>query len=187
MRIVAGTRRGRKLYTGKAERFRPTSDRVREAVFSILGDEVVGRTVLDLYAGSGAFGFEALSRGAAKALFVEENRRIAGWIERNGLDLGFGGSYRVVTTDALDFLRNRKALEPYDLVFVDPPYREGQVGPALAALASTPGERIVILERERREEPELPRTAWREARTYGDTVVEFLAFGGDPEREEESW
>ncbi len=186
MRIVAGSRRGRKLYTGKAERFRPTSDRVREAVFSILGDEVVGRNVLDLYAGSGAFGFEALSRGAAKALFVEENRRIAGWIERNGRELGFGGAFRVVTADVLDFLRDPKAIEPYDLVFVDPPYLEGLVGPTLGPIASAPGERIVLLERERREEPELPRTAWREARTYGDTVVEFLAFGGDPEREEES-
>ena len=109
-----------------------------------------------------------------------------GWIERNVRDLGFGTVCRVVNGGVLDFLEDRKAHEPYDLLFVDPPYREGLVEPTLAAIAEATGERIVVLERERREEPEIPRAVWSESRTYGDTVVEFLTFGGDPEKEEES-
>ncbi|MFH1277468.1 MAG: RsmD family RNA methyltransferase [Candidatus Eisenbacteria bacterium] len=183
MRIVAGARRGARLYTGKAPGFRPTSDRVREAIFDILGGLTEGRRVLDLFAGSGALGFEALSRGALEALFVEKSRRIAGWIERNGRDLRFDDRITVHASDAVRFLKRGEELEKYDLLFADPPYGAGLVRPALEGIAAIPGPRRVVLERDRREDPGIPRTGWRRAAAYGDTVVEFLSFGESPEEE----
>ncbi len=179
MRIIAGSRRGQRLHTGRAAGFRPTSDRVREAIFSILGDELVGKRVLDLYAGSGALGFEALSRGAAEALFVEKSRTIASWIERNGRALRFEGSYAVRRRPALAFLESEpEEAARFDLVFADPPYGIGLVRPTVEGLLALPGERLLVLEREKREEtvPGLPER--REAARYGDTVIEFLLLGG---------
>lgn len=184
MRIVAGSRRGARLYTGRAAGFRPTSDRVREAIFSILGDSVRDRRVLDLYAGSGALGLEALSRGAVEALFVEKNRRIASWIEGNAVTLRFDEVVRVRAAEVLRFLRGREDLVRFDLVFADPPYGAGLVEPTLAAIETLEGPRRVVLEREKREPPQPGRPSWREAATYGDTVVEFLVFGGPEEGEE---
>lgn len=183
MRIVAGERRGARLYTGKAAGFRPTSDRVREAIFDILGDLVLRRRVLDLYAGSGALGFEALSRGASEVLFVEENRRVAGWIERNGRDLRYEGRMAVRIAEVSRFLGRTGGLERYDLLFADPPYGAGLVRPLLERVAAIPGFRRLVVEREKREDPEVPRRAWRRAAAYGDTVVEFLTFGEPPEEE----
>jgi 16S rRNA (guanine966-N2)-methyltransferase len=177
MRIIAGSRRGARLHTGKTEGFRPTSDRVREAIFAVLGDEVVGRFVLDLYAGSGALGFEALSRGAAHALFVEKNRAPTGWIERNGRALRFEGAFRVVRGDAILFLERRPEAAGCDLVFADPPYGAGLVSRTLAALSALPGSRRVVVERDKREARGEGGIPWREAGAYGDTVVEYLLFG----------
>ncbi|MFH1679181.1 MAG: 16S rRNA (guanine(966)-N(2))-methyltransferase RsmD [Candidatus Eisenbacteria bacterium] len=177
MRIIAGSRRGARLYTGKAEGFRPTSDRVREAIFAVLGEEVAGRKVLDLYAGSGALGLEALSRGASEALFVERNPVVAGWIERNGRALRLEGAIRVVRGDAVRFLGRRPEAAFHDLVFADPPYGAGLVERTLAALDALPGARRVVLERDKREIPAAARREWRKAGVYGDTVVEYLLFG----------
>jgi len=180
MRVIAGARRGAKLYTGKAAGFRPTSDRVREAIFSILGEVVDGRRVLDLFAGSGGLGLEALSRGAADALFVEKNRSIASWIERNGRDLRFEERIAVARRDVRRFLEKDGRAGERDLVFVDPPYREGLVAETIALLAALPGDRYVIVERDRREESGTASLEpWRRPASYGDTIVEFLAFGGD--------
>ncbi|MBN1826289.1 MAG: 16S rRNA (guanine(966)-N(2))-methyltransferase RsmD [Candidatus Eisenbacteria bacterium] len=177
MRIVAGSKRGARLYTGRAERFRPTSDRVREAIFAILGGRVEERRVLDLCAGSGALGFEALSRGAREALFVEKNRRVAAWIERNARDLRLEDRTETVVADALRFLERDGRASRFDLVFADPPYGAGLVDPILERLANLPGERIAVIEREKREVPADPPERLREPAVYGDTVVEFFQFG----------
>ena len=179
MRIVAGTRRGARIHTGRAERFRPTSDRVREALFAILGDRVEGAAVLDLCAGSGALGFEALSRGAEEALFVEKNRRVAGWIARNARDLRFEERATIVTREALRFLDRDRRAARFDLVFADPPYGAGLVAPILERLAGLPGGRLAVVEREKREEPPDPPERWRKPAVYGDTVVEFFRIGSD--------
>ena len=117
MRIVAGEYGGRRLHAPRGTRTRPTADRVREALFSMLGD-VSGARVLDLYAGSGALGIEALSRGAASAVFVERDARAAATITRN-LD-ALGADAEVRRQDALRFLASGAG--PFDLVFCDPPY-----------------------------------------------------------------
>jgi len=121
MRIIAGKAKGRQLKVPR-EVSRPTADRVRESVFGVLGELVQGAKVLDLFAGSGALGIEALSRGAASSLFVEQNRGAVRTIQQNlqksGLEDG-----RVVARDVAAFLKGDKAR--YDLIFADPPYADG--------------------------------------------------------------
>ncbi len=177
MRIVAGARRGASLYTGKANGFRPTSDRVREAIFSILAERVEGARVADLFAGSGAFGLEALSRGAMSALFVEKKRSVASWIERNVASLHFEESCRIIRGDLSQLLKSGRFLEGCDLVFADPPYDSGFVAPLVDELHRLPGERLLVLEREKRECHSLELPEWTATRRYGDTIVEFLIVG----------
>jgi len=145
MRIVAGTRRGALIQTGKARSFRPTSDRVREAIFSILGDRVEGARVADLFAGSGALGFEALSRGADEVLFVEKQRVIAGWIGQSAESLRFTQQCRILMGDVTRLVTRGDQFERYDLVFADPPYGAGFVKPLVEALHRLPGERLLVL------------------------------------------
>jgi 16S rRNA (guanine966-N2)-methyltransferase len=117
MRIVAGSHKGARIYAPKGRDTRPTSDRVREAIFAILGS-VEGARALDLFAGSGALGLEALSRGATSAVFVESDPTAVKTIERNLEKLALEG--RIVRTDATRYLA--RTAERYDVVFVDPPY-----------------------------------------------------------------
>ncbi len=118
MRIIAGSAKGRRLEAPRTSDTRPITDRAKESIFSSLGDRVVGARVLDLYAGSGAFGLEALSRGADSATFVERGREAVGVLRRNIAAIKLGGE--VAVDDVVRFLeRNTKG---YDLVFVDPPY-----------------------------------------------------------------
>src|SRR3954468_12744768 len=122
MRVIAGTYGGRPLNAPPGAATRPTSDRVREALFSILGARVPGARVLDLFAGSGALGLEALSRGAGEALFVDDAAAAVRAIRAN-LD-ALGGQAEVRRADALRFLdAARRGGAQYDLVFLDPPYR----------------------------------------------------------------
>src|SRR5919108_5919547 len=122
MRVIAGTYGGRTLKTPPGAGTRPTSDRVREALFSILGDRTHGARVLDLFAGSGALGLEALSRGAEHVTFVDDNRAAIGAIKANLAALNADAQVR--QTDALRFLNAaRIGGAQYDLIFLDPPYR----------------------------------------------------------------
>jgi 16S rRNA (guanine966-N2)-methyltransferase len=168
VRIVAGEYKGRRLRMPRGAPTRPTADRVREALFSMLGD-VSGARVLDLYAGSGALGIEALSRGAAAAVFVERDARAAATIQAN-LDT-VGAEAEVSRQDALAFVkRDRRS---YDLVFCDPPYDSGpRIAAALAeglpALLSTDAR--IVTESDKRNPLELPFPLLRE-RTYGDTRI----------------
>jgi 16S rRNA (guanine966-N2)-methyltransferase len=168
VRVVAGEFRGRRLAAPRGARTRPTADRVREALFSMLGD-VSGARALDLYAGSGALGIEALSRGAESALFVERDRRAADVIERNLASLGLGE--RVVRQEAMRFLARGEGM--FDLVFCDPPYDSasrlaGALAERLPAI-TVEGARIVT-ESDKRRPLELPFPLLTE-RSYGDTRI----------------
>ena len=171
MRVIAGSLGGRLLGAPRGQATRPTSDRVREAVFSILGD-IAGSAVLDLYAGSGALAIEALSRGAAQATLVDSAPAAIATIRRNLENLGLEAQVR--REDARAFLRTASRGAPqYDLVFLDPPYRHSsELGTELStALAPTltPGARVVA-ESDRRAPLRLDLPLLDERR-YGDTLI----------------
>jgi len=171
MRVIAGRYGGRTLVAPRGSATRPTADRVREAVFSILGD-VAGLRVLDLFAGSGAMAIEALSRGAGEATLVDSAAPAIEAIERN-LNM-LDAHAEVVRTTASRYLeRARRAGRLYDLVFLDPPYRHGhRLGPELTeALAPvlSPGARV-LSESDRRLPLELGLESIDERR-YGDTLI----------------
>ncbi|HUA75905.1 MAG TPA: 16S rRNA (guanine(966)-N(2))-methyltransferase RsmD [Solirubrobacteraceae bacterium] len=177
MRVIAGELGGRRLRAPRGRATRPTSDRVREALFSMLG-ALDGERVLDLFAGSGALGIEALSRGAGRAVFVERDRAALRALDANLRALGLldGESARaeVRPGDARGVLGHARGLkETYDLLFIDPPYdRAGELGPELSeALAPLlgPAARVVV-ESDRRTPLELELPLARERR-YGDTSI----------------
>ncbi len=136
MRIVGGRLRGRALAAPRSAAIRPTADRLRETVFNVLahayGDPVTDARVLDLFAGTGALGLEALSRGAAFALFVDEGAEARALIRENIAALGLGGVSRIFRRDATR-LGSAHPLAPFTLVFLDPPYGQGLAQQALAA------------------------------------------------------
>ena len=169
MRVIAGEFGGRRLHTPPGGATRPTADRVREALFSMLSAEVPGARVLDLYAGSGALGIEALSRGAASAVFVENDARAAVTIRRNLETLGLPGEVR--RQDAVRFLAAAKG--PFDLVFCDPPY-DADPSPAVALAERLPAltskDARIVTESDKRRPLELPFPLLRE-RIYGDTRI----------------
>ena len=168
MRVVAGEFKGRPLRAPRGARTRPTADRVREALFSILGD-VSGACVLDLFAGSGALGIEALSRGAASAEFVDNDPAAVAAIRRN-LD-AVGAEAQVRRRDVVRFLAAVQGR--YDLVLVDPPYDSAAriAGPLAERLPAVLAEGArVVTESDKRHPLELPLPLLRE-RTYGDTRI----------------
>jgi 16S rRNA (guanine966-N2)-methyltransferase len=168
MRVVAGRFGGRRLQAPRGRDTRPTADRVREALFSMLGD-VTGARVLDLYAGSGALGIEAISRGAASAVFVERDPQAVAVIERNLAALGVEAD--VVRQDVLRFLA--RADGPFELVFCDPPYDSASrlAGPLAERLpALTPDHARIVTESDKRHPLELPFPLLTE-RSYGDTRI----------------
>ena len=174
MRVVAGGLRGRRLEAPPGRGTRPTADRVREALFSILGD-VDGLAVLDLFAGSGALGIEALSRGAASAQFVDSSDRAVATIRRNLKALGLHA--QVQRRDALAFLAAGDDGSPYDVVFVDPPYDlASRLAAPLAERLPTrlTGEARIVTESDKRHPLLLPFPLVRE-RVYGDTRLGIYA------------
>ena len=167
MRIIAGTHRGSRLVTPKGLDTRPTGDRVREAAFNLIGP-LDGAAVLDLFAGSGAMGLEALSRGAERAVFVESDRAAMRAIEQNLDKLRLRGT--VLREDAVRALRSEaQAGRRYDLVLVDPPYEMfSDLQPALARLLPRvlADDGLLVVETDARVEPELPLEV-RTTRKYG--------------------
>ena len=171
MRVVAGVAGGRRLQAPVGRKVRPTSERVREALFNSLGslDVVVGAGVLDLFAGTGALGIEALSRGAASATFVDADARAVAAIKENLRSTGLADRSRVVQADVLRYLAQRQGQVDdgtFDIAFADPPYAWDE-WPALLAVVPA---RIVAIEA--RAHLTLP-PAWHPLRSkrYGDTVV----------------
>jgi 16S rRNA (guanine(966)-N(2))-methyltransferase RsmD len=176
MRVIAGRWGGRRLRAPAGEATRPTSDRVREALFSVLGARVEGARVLDLFAGSGALGLEALSRGAADATFVDSAPAAIRAIRDNLSALG--GEAEVRRADARRYLGAASAAgRHYDLVFLDPPYRMagwlgGELSAALPAVLAPGG--VVVTESDRRAALDLDLPLIDERR-YGDTLIRIHA------------
>jgi 16S rRNA (guanine966-N2)-methyltransferase len=172
MRIIAGERKGHTIFAPKGLETRPTSDRVRENVFNIVAPWVEGARVLDLYAGSGAMGLEALSRGAASAVFVEAEPQAIRAIERNLDKLRLTGA-RVAQLDAITGLAQEAASgRKYDLVLADPPYSMTDydaLARYLPLVLSEDG--LVVLESSAKTEPELAGLAVQSTRKYGSTRV----------------
>ena len=181
MRIGGGRLRGRTLTAPKGNAIRPTSDRLRESLFNILihayGDPVGGARVLDLFAGTGALGIEAISRGASFALFVDDGAEARALIRQNVDTLGLGAVTRVFRRDATR-LGAAHPVEPFGLVFLDPPYRKGLAAPALAGLRDggwLAPDALVVVEEAADAGVTVPDGfAEVERRAYDDTVIIFL-------------
>jgi 16S rRNA (guanine(966)-N(2))-methyltransferase RsmD len=139
MRIISGQAKGKRLTTLKGKLTRPTSDRVREAIFSIIFSKhgsLSGDIILDLFAGSGAMGLEALSRGAQLAVLVEKSPKAVSVIQQNLKSCGFSDHARIIASDAFQACRTLQGARPFDLIFIDPPYNQGLAGQALESVAA---------------------------------------------------
>jgi 16S rRNA (guanine966-N2)-methyltransferase len=185
MRIVGGRFRGRGLAGPRSDAIRPTSDRLRETIFNVLahghGDPVPGARVIDLFAGTGAMGLEALSRGAAFAVLVDEGAQARGLIRENVEALGLGAVARLFKRDATRMGRIER-MEPFGLVFCDPPYGRDLAPKALASCAGggwlEPGA-LAVVEEAQGAAMVLPEGFEElERRDYGETRVIFARFGG---------
>jgi 16S rRNA (guanine966-N2)-methyltransferase len=172
VRIIAGERRGHTIFAPRGRETRPTSDRVRENVFNIVAPWVEGARVLDLFAGSGAMGLEALSRGAASALFVESDPEAVRAIERNLDKLRLTGA-RVVRIDSTTALtQESRAGRKYDLVLVDPPYDKTDYDSLARYLPKVlADDGLLVFETAARVEPKLADLSMRTTRKYGSTRV----------------
>jgi len=181
MRVVGGRLRGRNLAAPKGDAIRPTSDRLRESLFNVLahayGDPVTGARVLDLFAGTGALGIEAISRGAAFTLFIDDGAEARALIRQNVDALGLGAVTRVFRRDATR-LGAAHPVEPFSLAFLDPPYRKGLAAPALAAMRDGGWllpDALVIVEDATDAGLTAPKGfAELERRTYDDTAIAFF-------------
>jgi len=177
VRIIAGERKGHTIFAPRGRETRPTSDRVRENVFNIVAPWVEGARVLDLYAGSGAMGLEALSRGAVSAVFVESDLDAVRAIERNLDKLRLTGATIVRQGVSTALAQEANADRKYDLVLVDPPYvmtDYDMLSRYLPLVLAEDG--LVVLESDARNDPELPFVI-RTSRTYGGTRVTVFAHG----------
>ncbi len=149
LRIITGTAKGKRIETLEGEATRPTSERIKEAVFSSIQFDVENRRVLDLFAGSGQMGLEALSRGAASASFVDLSREAVDIVKKNAKTTGFFAQCRYIVSDWRNYIRKAAGRDKYDLVFIDPPYAMECCNEALERLRAAgllePGA-IVVLE-----------------------------------------
>ena len=184
MRVVGGEFRGRALATPRSDAIRPTSDRTREAVFNVIAhrypDRLEGGRVLDLFAGTGALGIEALSRGASACVFIEEGAEGRGLIRDNVEALGLQGRTRIFRRDATR-LGAVGTLTPFGLVFADPPYGRDLAGPALREAREggwlAPGAIAVVEETAGAPFAPGPGFTVADERHYGDTVIRFVETG----------
>jgi len=186
MRITGGTLRGRKLLAPEDASVRPTSDRARQALFNILmhndfGVSLEGAKVADLFAGTGALGIEAISHGAAFCLFVDDSAESRALIRANVEALNLTGITKIWRRDATDLGPiNTGSGGPFDLVFLDPPYRKNLVAPALASLRHggwlLPNALLVAEMAEDETVPSLEKFALRDERIYGETRLCFFNF-----------
>jgi 16S rRNA (guanine966-N2)-methyltransferase len=181
MRVVGGRLRGRALTGPTSRAIRPTSDRLRESIFDILAsrhaERLEGARIVDLFAGSGALGIEAISRGAAFALFVDNGTEARALLRANVEALALGGVTRIWRADAAK-LGGAPVGPPFDLAFLDPPYGQGLAAPALAGLVSGgwlgPSALIVVEESAQAEIAATQGLRLLDERTYGDAKLVFL-------------
>ncbi len=187
MRVVGGRLRGRPLAAPKSQAIRPTADRLREALFNVLahayGNPVTGARVLDLFAGTGALGIEALSHGAAFTLFVDDDADARALIRENVAALGLGGTSRIFRRDATK-LGPVHPLEPFSLAFLDPPYGRGLAEQALTSAHEggwlTPDALIIVEESTKAAFRAPAGFIERERRRYDDTEFILLDLGAPP-------
>jgi 16S rRNA (guanine(966)-N(2))-methyltransferase RsmD len=180
MRIITGRSKGRRLARPKGQGIRPTSDRVKESLFNILRMEMEGKVVLDLFAGTGNLGIEALSRGAERTIFVEKKEQAIRLIQKNLAQFGLEERSEVLPKDtnrAIGILRQRG--ESFDLILMDPPYEKGWIQRTLRKLNSHPiyhGDSVLVIEHTRREPLPQPLEGWSliRQRQIGDTLISFL-------------
>ncbi|MBU1487275.1 16S rRNA (guanine(966)-N(2))-methyltransferase RsmD [bacterium] len=175
MRIIGGQAKGRKLKgVSSKEDIRPTQDRVREALFNILGDEVVGCRFLDLYAGYGAVGLEAVSRGAEEVVLVEKKAGLVNLIKENIDLLGIEAKVKVCRAEVIKLIG--KLSSPYDIIFLDPPYQKGLIGPTLRELSTRSlikEDGLVIAEHHRREKVDFEGLTLFRKSSYGESQLSF--------------
>lgn len=182
IRVIGGELKGRKLVTVRGVETRPTADRVRESIFNILGDSLRGSTVLDLYAGTGAMGIEALSRGAQTAWFIDEHKAALNALEKNIKACCLEDRASLLKWNMqnnLSLIRSR--IPAFNLVFVDPPYNKDMIRPTLSNLAMSrcleKNARLVIEHSSLESIPEnLPGLKIFDRRRYGKTLVSFLFY-----------
>jgi 16S rRNA (guanine966-N2)-methyltransferase len=180
LRILGGEWRNRSVKWLESPDLRPTSSKVREALFQILEAELQGAVLWDLCSGSGIVGLEALSRGAGEVIFVEKNRRSAGLIRQNLEKFQALNNAQVIPADILVFLR--RARQKVDIVFIDPPYASNVYNPLMEVLDQTVtqwgnGQSWLCIEHRKNRELEnhvLTHWSWEETRRYGDTCLSFL-------------
>jgi 16S rRNA (guanine966-N2)-methyltransferase len=183
MRIVGGQHRGRALASPRSSAIRPTADRLRESLFNILihayGDPVTGARVLDLFAGTGALGLEAMSRGASFALFVDEGAEARALMRENVAALSLGGTTKIFRRDATK-LGPAYPLEPFSLVFMDPPYGQALAEPALSSARSggwLASDALIVVEEGTDPAFQTPDGfSELDRRRYDDTELIFLRF-----------
>lgn len=183
MRIIAGERRGKTLRTVRGMATRPTADRVRESVFNILSHQVRDATVLDLFAGTGAMGIEALSRGADYAVFIDDSQNALSVISRNLEECRFQDKANVIRWN---IVKNLNCLDGFkarfDLIFADPPYNKNFIAPALHHLLKSnclKDNALIVIEHEIEPIPtDISDFCLTDQRKYGKTVVSFLNYGG---------
>ena len=176
LRITGGRLAGRRLSVPRAD-VRPSADRVRESLFARLGS-LAGKHVLDLFAGSGALGFEALSRGAERVLFVDRSPAVLATLRANAEALGVRDAVTLRRGEARAVLRRLAGSPPFDLVFLDPPYASGALAGALRALVEADllaPDALVVAESDRRHPPEpAAGLAAIDERRYGDTMITWF-------------
>lgn len=180
MRIIGGDAKGRRIYSPKKNKIRPTSDGIKESLFNIL-QEVSGKSFLDLFAGCGNVGLEAISRGAAKVVFVEKNPVMVNAIKRNLLELGIQNKYQILETEAARGIKKLQGKsERFDFIFADPPYEKGFVREIFQNLGDgemISSEGVLIFQHSVREN--MPETLTgtfmlTDQRRYGDTLISFF-------------
>lgn len=177
MRIITGTARGTRLETLEGDATRPTAERVKEALFSMIQFDIEGRNVLDLFAGSGQLGLEALSRGAEKATFVDRNTDAVNIIKRNAQKTKLFGRCVITGSDWAAFIRGTAGRERYGIIFIDPPFAEKLTGEVLKRLAEADliaDHAMIICESGSDEEYEIPGLKTVRFNKYGKIYIRLL-------------
>lgn len=181
MRVIAGSLKGRRLAPPTWDGLRPTSDRLRETLFDILGDRVAGASILDGFAGTGALGIEAVSRGAGHVVFVDADRRATRLIAENLRRSGVGDRYAIIRATLHDAARRRLRDRKFDLVLLDPPYDEEDLAGVLAVGAGClAADGLIVLEQARRRGPQAAGPGLERTRGVrsGDSMLSFYRLSG---------